>query len=110
MALLMKAGSDGYTGTGSKHVVPSFYEGGDDVTLRIKNGKTLLSLMQTDELFILSPTITTHSESTVTNFNALDNDKLARNAYYAICEKAMMDYMRSVAYTVKDSRQEKKYR
>lgn len=36
------------------------------------------------------------------DFNKVDNDKLARNAYYAMCEKAMADYMGSIEFKVTD--------
>jgi hypothetical protein len=36
------------------------------------------------------------------DFNKVDNDKLARNAYYAMCEKAMADYMGSIEFKVVD--------
>lgn len=104
MALLMKAGgtTNDRTGTGSQHVVPSFYEGGDDVYIRNKE-KIDVTVTDADRRAI-------HTISNYYNtlgiyrddFNSLDNDKLARNAYYAICEKAMMDYMRSVQFSVKD--------
>lgn len=103
MGLLMKAGTtNDRTGTGSQHVVPSFYEGGDDVYIRNKE-KIDVTVTDADRRAI-------HTISNYYNtlgiyrddFNALDNDKMARNAYYAICEKAMMDYMRSVQFSIKD--------
>jgi len=88
----------------SQHVVPSFYEGGDDVYIAAKE-KADVTVTQADRRAI-------HTVSNYYNtlgiyrddFDKTNNDKLARNAYYAICEKAMMDYMRSVQYTVKDSK------
>ena len=105
MALLMKAtgsGSGGHTGTGSQHVVPSFYEGGDDVYIENKKRE---DVTVTDASRRAIHTISNYYNTLGIyrdDFNSLDNDKMARNAYYAICEKAMMDYMRSVQYTVKD--------
>ena len=88
----------------SQHVTPSFYEGGDDVYIAAKE-KTDVTVTQADRRAI-------HTVSNYYNtlgiyrddFDKTNNDKLARNAYYAICEKAMMDYMRSVQFTVKDSK------
>lgn len=37
------------------------------------------------------------------DFDKVSNDKLARNSYYAMCEKALMDYMGSIEYKVTDS-------
>lgn len=86
----------------SQHVTPSFYEGGDDVYIEAKT-KTDVTVTEADRRAI-------HTISNYYNtlgiyrddFDKTNNDKLARNAYYALCEKAMMDYMRSVQYTVKD--------
>lgn len=86
----------------SQHVVPSFYEGGDDVYIAAKE-KADVTVTDADRRAI-------HTVSNYYNtlgiyrddFDKTNNDKLARNAYYAICEKAMMDYMRSVQFTVKD--------
>jgi len=36
------------------------------------------------------------------DFTRADNDKWSRNAYYAMCEKTMMDYMGSATYQVMD--------
>jgi len=88
----------------SQHVVPSFYEGGDDVYIAAKE-KTDVTVTQANRRAI-------HTVSNYYNtlgiyrddFDKTNNDKLARNAYYALCEKAMMDYMRSVQFTVKDSK------
>jgi hypothetical protein len=88
----------------SRHVVPSFYEGGDDVYIAAKE--------KTDVTVTLANRRAIHTVSNYYNtlgiyrddFDKTNNDKLARNAYYALCEKAMMDYMRSVQYTVKDSK------
>jgi hypothetical protein len=104
MALLMKAGgtTNDRTGTGSQHVVPSFYEGGDDVYIR---NKEKVDVTVTDANRRVIHTISNYYNTLGIyrdDFNSLDNDKQARNAYYAICEKAMMDYMRSVQYSIKD--------
>jgi hypothetical protein len=110
MGILMKSGAsggystDGKTGTGSQHVVPSFYEGGDDVYIAAKEKA---DVTVTDAQRRAIHTISNYYNTLGIyrdDFNSLDNDKLARNAYYAICEKAMMDYMRSVQYTIKDKR------
>ena len=98
MSLFMKASGQ------SQNVVPSFYEGGDDVYIENKQ-KTDVTVTDADRRAI-------HTISNYYNtlgiyrddFDKSTNDKMARNAYYAICEKAMMDYMRSVQYTVKDTR------
>ena len=37
------------------------------------------------------------------DFDKVSNDELARNSYYAMCEKALMDYMGSIEYKVTDS-------
>ena len=78
-ALLMKASGV------SQHVVPSFYEGGDDVYIANKQ--------LTDVTVTLADRRAIHTISNYYNtlgiyrddFNKYDNDKLARNAYYAIC-------------------------
>lgn len=96
MSLLMKASGQ------SQHVVPSFYQGGDDVYIANKEREDV-TVTDGDRRAI-------HTISNYYNtlgiyrddFNKTDNDKLARNAYYAICEKAMMDYMRSVQFSIKD--------
>jgi len=88
----------------SQHVVPSFYEGGDDVYIE---GKKV-----TDVTVTTADRRAIHTISNYYNtlgiyrddFDQTLNDKLARNAYYAICEKAMMDYMRSVQYKIQDNR------
>ena len=36
------------------------------------------------------------------DFDKVSNDKLARNSYYSMCEKAMMDYMGSIEYKITD--------
>lgn len=36
------------------------------------------------------------------DFNRAENDKFARNAYYAICEKGILDYMRTVPWRIVD--------
>jgi len=98
LSLLMKASGQ------SQQVVPSFYEGGDDVYIENKQ-RTDVTVTDADRRAI-------HTISNYYNtlgiyrddFDKSTNDKMARNAYYAICEKAMMDYMRSIQYTVKDSR------
>ena len=98
LSLLMKASGQ------SQHVVPSFYEGGDDVY--IENKKV------TDVTVTTGDRRAIHTISNYYNtlgiyrddFDKTNNDKLARNSYYAVCEKAMMDYMRSVQYAIKDSR------
>jgi hypothetical protein len=103
-AILMKAGGtlNNRTGTGSQHVVPSFYEGGDDVYIE---NKIRQDVTVTDASRRAIHTISNYYNTLGIyrdDFNAIDNDKLARNAYYAICEKAMMDYMRSIQFSVKD--------
>jgi hypothetical protein len=98
LSLLMKASGQ------SQQVVPSFYEGGDDVYIE---NKKVVDVTVTD-----SDRRAIHTISNFYNtlgiyrddFDKNNNDKLARNSYYAICEKAMMDYMRSVQWSVKDSR------
>jgi hypothetical protein len=37
------------------------------------------------------------------DFDKVSNDRLSRNSYYAMCEKALMDYMGSIEYKVVDS-------
>ena len=99
LAALMKAA----TGQ-SQHVVPSFYEGGDDVYIQ---NKSRIDVTVTDADRRAIHTISNYYNTLGIyrdDFDQTLNDKLARNAYYAICEKAMMDYMRSVQWTVKDSR------
>lgn len=98
LSLLMKASGQ------SQHVVPSFYEGGDDVFIA---NKERVDVTVTDASRRAIHTISNYYNTLGIyrdDFDKTQNDKLARNAYYAICEKAMMDYMRSVQYTVKDSR------
>jgi hypothetical protein len=98
LSLLMKASGQ------SEHVTPSFYEGGDDVYIA---NKERVDVTVTDASRRAIHTISNYYNTLGIyrdDFDKTQNDKLARNAYYAICEKAMMDYMRSVQYTVKDSR------
>jgi len=98
LSLLMKASGV------SQHVVPSFYEGGDDVYIENK--------LRTDVTVTTGDRRAIHTISNYYNtlgiyrddFDKTTNDKMARNAYYAICEKAMMDYMRSVQFKVQDNR------
>jgi hypothetical protein len=95
-ALLMKASG------ASQHVTPSFYEGGDDVYIA---NKELTDVTVTEANRRAIHTISNYYNTLGIyrdDFNKTTNDRLARNAYYAICEKAMMDYMRSVNYSVKD--------
>ena len=96
MSILMKAGE-------SQHVQPSFYEGSGDVYIE---NKKRVDVTVTDANRRAIHTISNYYNTLGIyrdDFNQTDNDRLARNAYYAICEKAMMDYMRSVQFTVKDS-------
>jgi len=98
LSLLMKASGQ------SQQVVPSFYEGGDDVYIE---NKRVADVTVTDADRRAIHTISNYYNTLGIyrdDFDKNNNDKLARNAYYAICEKAMMDYMRSVQWAVKDSR------
>ncbi len=38
------------------------------------------------------------------DFNKEDSDRLARNAHYAMCEKAMLDYVSTVEFEVRDQK------
>jgi len=38
------------------------------------------------------------------NFTKSDNDDLAENAYYSVCEKSIMDYLSSMNWTVEDKK------
>jgi hypothetical protein len=40
------------------------------------------------------------------DFTKSDNDDLAENAYYAVCEKAIMDYLSTMNWTVVDDKEE----
>ena len=98
LSLLMKASGQ------SQHVVPSFYEGGDDVYIE---NKKVVDVTVTDGDRRAIHTISNYYNTLGIyrdDFDKTNNDKLARNAYYAICEKAMMDYMRSIQWSVKDNR------
>lgn len=39
------------------------------------------------------------------NFVKADNDDLAENAYFAVCEKSIMDYLASMNWTVRDKKE-----
>lgn len=41
------------------------------------------------------------------DFTKADNDDLAENAYYSVCEKSIMDYFSTLNWTVTDKRNEK---
>jgi len=92
---------------GSTNIVPSFYEGGE-VYIASKEGDDV-----TDTAGIRRAI---HTISNYYNtlgifrddFDKSLNDKMARNAYYAIGEKAIMDYFGTLEWSVKDSKDGKK--
>jgi len=97
-SILMKAAGE------SQHVQPSFYEGSTDVYI---DNKKVVDVTVTEANRRAIHTISNYYNTLGIyrdDFVQSDNDKLARNAYYAICEKAMMDYMRSVQWTIKDNK------
>jgi len=86
----------------SRNIVPSFYEG--DQQVKIEH-KTREDVTDTDAIRRAIHTISNYYNTLGIyrdDFDKLNNDKLARNAYYAICEKAVMDYMGAVTYEITD--------
>lgn len=92
---------------GSTNIVPSFYEGGE-VYIADKGKEDV-----TDTAGIRRAI---HTISNYYNtlgifrddFDKSLNDKMARNAYYAIGEKAIMDYFGTLEWTIKDTKDGKK--
>jgi hypothetical protein len=87
----------------SQNIVPSFYEGGevyiadkgkDDVTDTEGNRRAIHTISNYyNTLGIFRD-----------DFDKSLNDKMARNAYYAIGEKAIMDYFGTLEWTIKDTK------
>jgi hypothetical protein len=87
----------------SNNIVPSFYEGGD---IYIAN-KTGVDVTDTDVERRAIHTISNYYNTLGIfrdDFDKALNDKMARNAYYAIGEKAIVDYFGPLEYTVKDTK------
>jgi hypothetical protein len=88
---------------GSENIVPSFYAGGE----------TYIATKETED--VTDTKGIRRAIHTISNYyNTLGifrddfdkalNDKMARNAYYAIGEKAIMDYFGTLEWTVKDTK------
>jgi len=87
----------------SNNIVPSFYEGGD---IYIAN-KTGVDVTDTDVERRAIHTISNYYNTLGIfrdDFDKALNDKMARNAYYAIGEKAIVDYFGPLEFTVKDTK------
>ena len=92
---------------GSTNIVPSFYEGGETY-IASKEGD---DVTDTKGLRRAIHTISNYYNTLGIfrdDFDKSLNDKMARNAYYAIGEKAIMDYFGTLEWTVKDTKDGKK--
>jgi hypothetical protein len=88
----------------SQHVVPSFYDV-EDVPISNKERPEAEDVTDTQAIRRAIHTISNYYNTLGVYRDDFDkglNDKLARNAYYVLCEKAIMDYMGSATYKVVD--------
>ena len=88
----------------SQHVVPSFYDV-EDVPIKNKERPGKVDVTDTDAIRRAIHTISNYYNTLGvyrTDFDKNLNDSLARNAYYVLCEKAILDYMGSATYKVTD--------
>jgi hypothetical protein len=89
---------------GSRHVVPSFYDV-EDVPIKNKERPDAVDVTDTQAIRRAIHTISNYYNTLGVYRDDFDknlNDMLARNAYYVLCEKAIMDYMGSAEYSVVD--------
>jgi hypothetical protein len=99
MEVIEKAGSD--------NIVPSFYEGGETYIA----SKEKEDVTDTQGIRRAIHTISNYYNTLGIfrdDFDKSLNDKMARNAYYAIGEKAIMDYFGTLEWEVKDTKDGKK--
>ena len=85
---------------GSVNVVPSFYDV-EDVPISNKERPGRTDVTDTDAIRRAIHTISNYYNTLGVYRDDFDknlNDKLARNAYYALCEKAILDYLGSAEY------------
>lgn len=88
----------------SRHVVPSFYDV-EDVPIANKERPEAEDVTDTDAIRRAIHTISNYYNTLGVYRDDFDknlNDKLARNAYYVLCEKAIMDYMGAAEFKVTD--------
>lgn len=88
---------------GSTNIVPSFYEGGE-VYIATKETE---DVTDTKGIRRAIHTISNYYNTLGIfrdDFDKSLNDKMARNAYYAIGEKAIMDYFGTLEFAVKDTK------
>jgi hypothetical protein len=89
--------------TGSENIVPSFYEGGETYIA----SKEKEDVTDTKGIRRAIHTISNYYNTLGIfrdDFDKSLNDKMARNAYYAIGEKAIMDYFGTLEWEVKDTK------
>ena len=90
---------------GSKHIVPSFYDV-EDVPIANKERPDMEDVTDTQAIRRAIHTISNYYNTLGVyrdDFDKSLNDKLARNTYYVLCEKAIQDYMGSAKVKVVDS-------
>lgn len=88
----------------SRHVVPSFYDV-EDVPISNKERPGKEDVTDTEGIRRAIHTISNYYNTLGVyrdDFDKNKNDKLARNAYYVLCEKAIQDYLGSATYKVVD--------
>jgi len=87
---------------GSVHMSPSSY---DDIKIENKERPGKVDVTDTDGIRRAIHTISNYYNVLGVyrdDFDKNENDKLARNAYYVLCEKAIQDYMGSAKFKVVD--------
>jgi hypothetical protein len=88
----------------SRHIVPSFYDV-EDVPIAAKDATGREDVTDTEAFRRAIHSISNYYNTLGTyrdDFDKQNNDKLSRNAYYSICEKAILDYIGSSRYQVLD--------
>lgn len=89
---------------GSRHIVPSFYDV-EDVPIAAKEATGREDVTDTEAFRRAIHSISNYYNTLGVyrdDFDKQNNDKLSRNAYYSICEKAILDYIGSSRYQVLD--------
>lgn len=90
---------------GSKHIVPSFYDV-EDVPIANKERPDMEDVTDTQAIRRAIHTISNYYNTLGVYRDDFDknlNDKLSRNTYYVLCEKAIQDYMGSAKVKVVDA-------
>lgn len=93
-----------YLAKSSQHIVPSFYDT-DDISVKNPEHPDREDVTDTDSTRRAIHTISNYYNTLGTyrdDFDKGANDKLARNFYYAICEKSIQDYLGSAEVRVVD--------